>query len=98
MRACESGVAAGAAGAGREAVVVLGMRAAKEGGLSGRRFRAASVETENIFYPKIFPRLKRQMAIDMTRAVMAPRMPRMGRICRKDWPAQRTALKPSIDQ
>ena len=48
--------------------------------------------------PKILPRLKRQMARPITEAVMAPRMARIGRIWTKLWPAQRTALKPSIDQ
>ena len=44
------------------------------------------------------PRLKRQMERAITPAVMPPRMPRIGRICMKLWPAQRTEVKPSIDQ
>lgn len=80
----------------REGLTWLG-RSVKQAGSESRPHHGRNGAV-GIGYSKILPRLKRQIAMDITTAVMPPRMPRSGRIWRKLWPAQSTALKPSIDQ
>jgi hypothetical protein len=79
-----------------ERVARCGGESAGAAGIRGNRNCGRKPQPRG--YSKILPRLKRQIAMDMTVAVMPPRIPRMGRICVRPMPAQRTELKPSIDQ